>query len=165
MQMAGRVHKFGDHVDTDVIVPGRYLSLRDPKALAPYCLEGLDPEFAGRVQHGDVLVAGRNFGCGSSREHAPVALKAVGLGCVVAASFARIFYRNAINIGLPVLVCSSFAAAAAEGDAVRVDLERAIIEREGRVFHGEPLGDMVRRIVEAGGLVPHVRARLQTAEQ
>lgn len=163
MPITGTVHAFGDHVDTDVILPGRYLAIRDPQELGTHCLEGLDPSFAARVRPGDLVAAGRNFGCGSSREQAPVALKAAGVGCVVAVSFARIFYRNAINIGLPILVCPGFAAAARPATTATVDFARGRIEYEGRSYTGEAVSDSVRAIVEAGGLVPHVRRRLAAA--
>lgn len=160
MHVEGRIHKFGDHVDTDVILPGRYLALNDPQALAGHCLEGLDPDFAARVSPGDIILAGRNFGSGSSREHAPIAIKAVGVGCVVAASFARIFYRNAINIGLPIITCPAFAAAGRNGGRARIDLAAGTITSEGETFSGEPLPEIIREIVAAGGLVEHVRQRL-----
>lgn len=166
MSMLGQerlIHKFGDHVDTDVILPGRYLSITDPVELARHCLEGLDPEFATRVRSGDVIVAGRNFGCGSSREHAPIAIKACGVFAVVAESFGRIFYRNAINIGLPVLVCPEFAEQAQNGTAASVDLARGRIEQAGRTFQGQRLPDAVMAIVDAGGLVPYVRHKLARA--
>jgi 3-isopropylmalate/(R)-2-methylmalate dehydratase small subunit len=158
--IGGVIHKFGDHVDTDVILPGRYLVLREPEELAKHCLEGLDPTFAPRVKLGDLVVAGRNFGSGSSREHAPVALKAVGVGCVVAASFARIFYRNAINIGLPVITCPDFARDAENGASAQIDMASGRIEYQGRVYQGEGLPPAIRAIVDAGGLAPYVRQRL-----
>jgi 3-isopropylmalate/(R)-2-methylmalate dehydratase small subunit len=158
--ISGVIHKFGDHVDTDVILPGRYLTLRDPAELAKHCLEGLDPTFASRVRSGDLVVAGRNFGSGSSREHAPIALKAAGVGCVIAASFARIFYRNAINIGLPLITCPDFARDAENGRSAQIDMTSGRIDYQNRTYHGEGLPEAIRVIVDAGGLVPYVRQRI-----
>ena len=158
-----RLHRFGDHVDTDVILPGRYLSLTEPADLAPHCFEGLDPGFAGRVRPGHVIVAGRNFGAGSSREHAAIAIKACGIHSVVAASFARIFYRNAVNIGLPVLICPDIAAEVEDGETATVDLESGRIGHEGKTYLADPLPETIRAIVAAGGLVPFVKMRLGVA--
>jgi 3-isopropylmalate/(R)-2-methylmalate dehydratase small subunit len=158
--MSGVIHKFGDHVDTDVILPGRYLTLRDPAELAKHCLEGLDPTFASRVRSGDLVVAGRNFGSGSSREHAPIALKAAGIGCVIAASFARIFYRNAINIGLPLITCPDFARDAEDGRSAQIDMASGRIDYQNRIYQGEGLPDAVRVIVDAGGLIPYARQKV-----
>ncbi|KAB2872746.1 MAG: 3-isopropylmalate dehydratase small subunit [Bauldia sp.] len=155
-----RIHKYGDHIDTDVIVPGKYLNVRDPAELARYCLEGLDPEFSARVRPGDIIVAGRNFGCGSSREHAAMALKATGISCIVAESYARIFYRNALNIGLPVLVCPDFVRAAQGGGVATVDPMAGRIEYGGRQFRTPALPAYVQSIVRAGGMVPFIRSRL-----
>lgn len=154
-----RVWKLGDNINTDQIIPGRYNVTTDRAHLARYCLCEHRPDFATGVAAGDVLVAGRNFGCGSSREHAPVALKAAGLAAVVAESFARIFYRNAINIGLPVLICPEAAQALQEGDAVEIDLVAGSIYdlAHGRTFQAEPLPEFVQRIVAAGGIVALVR--------
>ena len=127
MNFPGRVHKFGANVDTDVIIPARYLNLNTPEELAPHCLEGVDPEFAGRVQPGDIIVAETNFGCGSSREHAPLAIRGAGVSCVVAKSFARIFYRNAINLGLPILECPEAVDGSDPGDELAVELETGTI--------------------------------------
>ena len=162
MSWLGRAHVYGDNVDTDVIIPARYLTTIDPDELAPHALEDLDPSFAARVRPGDVIVAGRNFGCGSSREHAPVALKGTGIAAVVAASFARIFFRNAINTGLPIVVCPEAAAAISDGDEVTVDVSSGTVvdETSGRSFKGEPLPGFVMEIVRAGGLIPYVRARV-----
>ena len=160
-----RVWRLGDNVNTDQIIPGRYNVTTDRAHLARHCLCEHRPDFASGVAAGDVVVAGRNFGCGSSREHAAVALKATGLAAVVAASFARIFYRNAINIGLPVLVCPEAAAALGEGDEVTIDTSAGTITNcvDGAVFHAEPLPEFVQRIVAAGGIVAFVReqGRLQ----
>lgn len=154
-----RVWKLGDNINTDQIIPGRYNVTTDRAHLARYCLCEHRPDFATGVAAGDVLVAGRNFGCGSSREHAPVALKATGLAAVVAESFARIFYRNAINIGLPVLICPEAAQALQEGDVVEIDLVAGSIYdlAHGRTFQAEPLPEFVQRIVAAGGIVALVR--------
>lgn len=154
-----RIWKLGDNVNTDQIIPGRYNVTTDRAHLARYCLCEHRPDFAASVVAGDVLVAGRNFGCGSSREHAPVALKATGLAAVVAESFARIFYRNAINIGLPVLICPEASQALQEGDPVEIDLAAGAIHAlaQGRTFQAEPLPEFVQRIVAAGGIVALVR--------
>jgi 3-isopropylmalate/(R)-2-methylmalate dehydratase small subunit len=160
--MTGRVHKYGDHVDTDVIIPARYLSTSDSAELAKHCMEDLDAEFVGRVQPGDVIVAGVNFGCGSSREHAPIAIKACGVSSVVARSFARIFYRNALNIGLPIIECAALADEAQAGDELAVDLEAGTARNltRGTEFAFPPLVGPAADLVAAGGLVPLVRARL-----
>ncbi|MCK8784443.1 3-isopropylmalate dehydratase small subunit [Roseomonas sp. NAR14] len=158
--MQGVVHRYGDEVNTDVILPGRYLALRRPEELRVHCLEGLDPGFVDRVRPGDILAVGRNFGCGSSREHAVVALRAAGVGAIVAVSAARIFYRNAINLGLPVLVCPEAALALRAGEPATIDLEHATIHQGGATWQAQPLGAEVRAILAAGGLVPRVRALL-----
>lgn len=162
---AGRAWVYGDNVNTDVIIPARYLFTTDAQELARHCLEDLDPRFAAEVRPGDVLVAGRNFGCGSSREHAPIAIKAAGVRCVVAASFARIFFRNAINVGLPILECPEAAAAIRHGDQVEVDLTTGEIRdlTTGQAFRARPLPEFVREIVAAGGLIPYARRRLAAA--
>ena len=158
----GRAWVYGDNVNTDVIIPARYLFTTDPQELAQHCMEDLDPEFSRKVQPGDVIVAGRNFGCGSSREHAPIAIKASGVQCVVAASFARIFFRNAINVGLPILECPEASQAIRHGDQVEVDLATGVIRdlTTGQTFRARPLPEFVREIVEAGGLIPYARRRL-----
>ncbi|HWL79422.1 MAG TPA: 3-isopropylmalate dehydratase small subunit [Roseomonas sp.] len=163
MSFEGRVHRFGDEVNTDVILPGRYLALRDPAELGRHCLEGLDPGFVQRVQPGDILAVGRNFGCGSSREHAVIALKAAGVAAIVAVSAARIFFRNAVNLGLPVILCPEAAAALHEGETARITLDDMMVTQGGQHWHGLPLGDEVRAILTAGGLVPRVRQALATA--
>ncbi|TPG53512.1 3-isopropylmalate dehydratase small subunit [Roseomonas nepalensis] len=160
MPIEGLVHRVGDHVDTDVIIPGRYLTLRDRAQLGPHCLEGLDPGFAARVGPGDVLVAGRNFGSGSSREHAILALQGAGIAAVVAASVARIFFRNAINLALPVMVCPEAAAALREGEAVELDPVSGRIAQGGREWQAAALAGEVAAILAAGGLVPHLRGAL-----
>lgn len=157
----GRAHVYGDNVDTDVIIPARYLTTTDEATLAEHALEDLDPEFVSRVRPGDVLLAGANFGCGSSREHAPIALKGTGVAGIVAGSFARIFFRNAINTGLPIAECPEAVAEAEPGDDVELDLERGIVRNvtKGKEYAAEPLPEFVMEIVRAGGLVPWVAAR------
>jgi 3-isopropylmalate/(R)-2-methylmalate dehydratase small subunit len=157
----GRAHVYGDNVDTDVIIPARYLTTTDETVLAEHALEDLDPNFVASVRPGDVLLAGSNFGCGSSREHAPIALKGTGVAGIVAGSFARIFFRNAINTGLPIAVCPEAVAEADPGDEVELDLERGIVRNvtKGKEYTAEPLPDFVMEIVRAGGLVPWVAAR------
>ncbi len=165
--MWGNVWRFGDDVDTDVIIPARYLNVSTPGELARYCMEGVSPGFASRVVAGDVIVAGENFGCGSSREHAPLAIKASGVACVIARSFARIFYRNAINTGLPILECPEAVEETEQGDQLRVDLEAGRITnlRSGRSFRTSPFPPFILRIIEAGGLIPYtVRRRGQGDE-
>jgi 3-isopropylmalate/(R)-2-methylmalate dehydratase small subunit len=157
-----RAWRYGDNVDTDVIIPARYLTTTDPDELAAHALEDLDPKFASQVQTGDVVVAGQNFGCGSSREHAAICLKAAGVSAVVASSFARIFFRNAINTGLVIVTCPEAVAATEDGDQVAVDVEAGTVQNvtKGLSFSVEPLPDFVMDIVRAGGLVPWVRARV-----
>lgn len=157
----GRVHRLGDNIDTDVILPGRYLTLRDPDALGRHCLEGVDPGLAARLQSGAVLAVGRNFGSGSSREHAVVALKAAGVRAVVAVSFARIFFRNAVNLGLPVVICAEAAASLEEGADATVDIAGGRIQQGGRAWAIDPLGQEVTAILAAGGLVPRIRRTLR----
>jgi len=154
----GRVWKYGDNVDTDVILPGRYVALTDPVDLAQHCLEDLDPEFARRVRPGDIIVAGYNFGCGSSREMAPLAIQGSGISCVVASSFAPIFYRNAINIGLPILVTPKVAAETEQGDILRIDLLSGKVENvfRERVFYAEPFPLLLNDIIRSGGLLPYL---------
>ena len=160
--LRGRVWKYGSNVDTDAIIPARYLNVSTAEELAAHCMEDIDASFAGLVQTGDVVVAEANFGCGSSREHAPLALKGAGVGCVVAASFARIFYRNAINIGLPILECPEAVAATEPGQTLEVDLEAGTVTNldTGRTFQAEPYPPFLVGIIEAGGLIPYTRQRL-----
>ncbi len=160
MIFEGAVHKVGDDIDTDVILPGRYLTLTDPAQLGQHIFEGVDPGFVSRIQPGDILVAGRNFGGGSSREHAPIGLKAAGLSCVVAESFARIFYRNAINLGLPILICPDATHAARDGDRMRVDTDHGIVEVGGQQFSAQPFPAFLQELIDAGGLVEWVRDEL-----
>ena len=156
-----KVYKYGDNVDTDVIIPARYLNAPDEKSLASHCMEDIDAQFSSTVEPGDIMVAGANFGCGSSREHAPLAIKACGVKCVIAASFARIFYRNAINIGFPILECPEAAAAILPGDAVRVDFKTGVItdETQGRTFQAAPFPAFIDGIIESGGLIKSLKAR------
>lgn len=161
--IAGRAVKFGDNVDTDVILPGKYLVLTlNPQELAKHAMEGLDPNFAGKVKDGAILVAGKNFGCGSSREEAPTALKHVGVKCVLAESFARIFYRNAINIGLPVLECPGISRMIEEGDELAVDLKAGEIRNQSKnvILHATKLPEFILEILDDGGLIEHLRKRM-----
>ncbi|HOS92067.1 MAG TPA: 3-isopropylmalate dehydratase small subunit [Armatimonadota bacterium] len=163
--MAGRAHKYGDHIDTDIIIAARYLVTADADELAQHCMEDGDAEFAKRVRPGDYIVAGENFGCGSSREHAPIAIKASGIACVVAKSFARIFCRNSINIGLPILICPEAVDGTAMGDELEVALAAGRVRNvtRDREFQAQPFPAFMLEIVEAGGLIPFTRARLQKA--
>ena len=155
MKIEGFVHKYGDNVDTDVILPARYIVLSDPKKLAEHCMEDIDRDFAIKVRPGDVIVAGKNFGCGSSREHAPIALKAAGVTCVIAKSFARIFFRNAINIGLPIMECYEAVEGISAGNKVYIDFKAGIIEdmTTGKRYNVEPFPAFIQKIVEAEGLL------------
>ena len=155
MRFTGNIIKYGDNVDTDVIIPARYLNTSDPAELAAHCMEDLDTTFVSRVRPGDIIIGGLNFGCGSSREHAPIAIKASGVSLVIAKSFARIFYRNAINIGLAIVECPEAAEALAEGDTVEADLDSGIIRdlTTGREFHTEPFPEFIQNIIESGGLM------------
>ena len=163
MQIKGRVYKFGDDIDTDQIIPARYMNTYDPAELAAHCMEDADPSFAGRVEPGAVIVAGKNFGCGSSREHAPIAIKAAGVSCIIASTFARIFYRNAVNIGLPILECPEAAEALQEGDQVEVDLVKGVIKNltSGEEYHAAPFPPFMQGIIEQGGLINYVRERMK----
>ena len=165
MNIRGRIWKFGKNIDTDVIIPARYLNTSEPAELAKHCMEDADPEFAGKVQPGDIIVAGKNFGCGSSREHAPIALKAVGVGCVIAPSFARIFYRNAFNMGLPILECEEAAAALEQGHEVEVNGDTGQIHdlTTGKTFHAQPIPSFMQELIADGGLIPHVLKRCKTS--
>lgn len=161
MNAKGMVFKYKDNIDTDVIIPARYLNTSDPVELARHCMEDADAEFVNKVKPGDVMVAGKNFGCGSSREHAPIAIKTAGISVVIAASFARIFYRNAINIGLPIVECPEAAEKINAGDTVSVDFNTGIItdETTGKKFKGEPYPEFMQRIIAAGGLVNYVNGQ------
>jgi len=158
----GKAWVFGDHVDTDVIIPARYLNTSDPQELGSHCMEDADPEFASKVEEGDVIVAGENFGCGSSREHAPIAIKAAGVSCGIAKSFARIFYRNSFNMGLPILECPEAVEGIEEGHRVRVDLSSGTIENlsTGKSFKAVPIPPFMRELLDAGGLMPYVAKKM-----
>ena len=151
----GTVFKFGDNVDTDVIIPARYLNSSDPAELATHCMEDIDKDFINKVKEGDIMVGGWNFGCGSSREHAPLAIKTAGISVVIAKSFARIFYRNSINIGLPIMECPEAADAIAAGDEVHVDFDTGVItdETTGKTFQAEPFPPFIQKIIADGGLM------------
>jgi len=155
----GLVHKYGDNIDTDVIIPARHLNTTDPKELAKFCLQDLDDKFASRVKAGEILVAGSNFGCGSSREHAPISIKALGISCVIASSFARIFYRNAINIGLPILESENASKAIQNGDKVAVDYISGTIinETKNEIYKATPFPEFIMKIVECGGLLNYLK--------
>ena len=158
MKAKGTVHKYGDNVDTDVIIPARYLNTSSHKELASHCMEDIDAEFTGRVKEGDIMVAEKNFGCGSSREHAPIAIKASGISCVIASTFARRFYTNSINIGLPILECDAAAAEIKAGDQVEVDFDTGIItdSTTGKTYQAEPFPPFIQSIISDGGLIKHV---------
>lgn len=160
--LKGKVHKYGANVDTDAIIPARHLNVSDPEELAKHCMEDLDADFAKSAQPGDIVVGTSNFGCGSSREHAPLALKAAGVSCVIASSFARIFFRNAINIGLPLLESVEAVTGTEDGDVLEVDLDRGIIRNLTRhnEFGAKPYPDFMSEIIAAGGLIEHTRQRL-----
>ncbi|WP_164172846.1 3-isopropylmalate dehydratase small subunit [Ruminococcus flavefaciens] len=155
MKYTGNAIKYGDNVDTDVIIPARYLNTSDHRELASHCMEDIDKTFVSRVKHGDIMVAGQNFGCGSSREHAPIAIKASGVSVVIAKSFARIFYRNAINIGLAIVECPEAAEGISEGDNVEADLDNGIIRNitTGKEYKTAPFPEFVQKIIENGGLM------------
>ena len=159
MNTKGTVFKYPDNVDTDVIIPARYLNTADAKELAKHCMEDIDASYVGRVQPGDVMVAGWNFGCGSSREHAPLVIKTCGTGCVIAKSFARIFYRNAINIGLPILECEAAAEEIQAGDTVSVDFDTGVItdHTTGRTYQAEPFPEFIQNIIKKGGLLASLK--------
>lgn len=160
--VTGKVFKYGDNVDTDVIIPARYLNAPSPEELAKHCMEDIDASFATTVKPGDIMVGGANFGCGSSREHAPISIRACGVRCVIAASFARIFYRNSINIGFPILECPEAAAAINNGDTVSVDFAtgKIVDETTGETFQAVALPPFIEKIVEHNGLLPYLKARM-----
>lgn len=159
MNAKGRVFKYGDNVDTDVIIPARYLNTSVPEELAEHCMEDIDKDFVKNVKDGDIMVANMNFGCGSSREHAPISIKASGISCVIASTFARIFYRNAINIGLPIIECPEAVAGIDAGDTVSIDFDTGIItnETKGTTFKGEPFPEFMQKIISANGLVNYIK--------
>jgi 3-isopropylmalate dehydratase small subunit len=166
MEIKGTCWKFGDNVDTDAIIPARYLNTSDEAELALHCMEDADPTFVSKVNPGDIIAAGKNFGCGSSREHAPIAIKGAKVGAVIAESFARIFYRNAFNTGLPILECPEAAAEINEGDAVSINLATGEIHNhtQNRTWRAQPTPPFMRGLIEAGGLVPYVRRQLEGGE-
>lgn len=155
MKAHGIVHKYGDNVDTDVIIPARYLNTSDHKELASHCMEDIDKDFVKNVKDGDIIVANMNFGCGSSREHAPIAIKASGIGCVIASTFARIFYRNAINIGLPILECDEAAKDIEDGNEVEIDFDTGIITNitKNKTYKAQPFPEFIKDIINNGGLL------------
>jgi len=158
MNAKGKVFKYGANVDTDVIIPARYLNTADPAELASHCMEDIDKTFVSRVRPGDIIVAGPNFGCGSSREHAPIAIKASGVSCVIAPSFARIFYRNAINMGLAILECAEASTAVNDGDELEIDFDTGAISdlTTGQTFQAKPFPDFIKKIIAADGLVGYI---------
>ena len=158
MKAEGRVFKFGSNVDTDVIIPARYLNVPGPSQLAKHCMEDIDKEFVNKVSKGDIIVADKNFGCGSSREHAPIAIKAAGVSCVIAETFARIFYRNAINIGLPIIECPEAAKGIEEGDQVEVDFDSGMIynKTKGTEYKGQAFPEFMQKIISNGGLINYI---------
>ena len=161
MKASGTVFKYGDNVDTDVIIPARYLNSSDPKELATHCMEDIDKEFVNKVKKGDIIVAEKNFGCGSSREHAPLAIKAAGVSCVIAETFARIFYRNAINIGLPIIECPEASKGIEAGDEVEVDFGTGVItnKTKGTTFKGQAFPEFMQKIIRAEGLVNYINSQ------
>jgi 3-isopropylmalate/(R)-2-methylmalate dehydratase small subunit len=161
-RISGKVHRYGANVNTDVIIPARYLNVWDADELARHCMEDIDAGFIGRVEPGDIIVADANFGCGSSREHAPLAIKAAGVRCVIATSFARIFYRNALNIGLPILECADAVEKTEAGDTLEVDLSTGDILNmtRGLTFRAQPFPDFMLGLIEAGGLIEYTRRRI-----
>ena len=161
MKAHGKVHKYGDNVDTDVIIPARHLNTSDHKELASHCMEDIDTEFVKKVKQGDIMVGGENFGCGSSREHAPIAIKASGIDCVIAKTFARIFYRNAINIGLPILECPEASEKIQDGDEVSIDFDSGVItnETKGETYKALPFPDFIKDIMAKGGLIAQISGK------
>ena len=161
MKANGRVFKYGDNVDTDVIIPARYLNSSDPAELATHCMEDIDKDFEKTVEKGDIIVADKNFGCGSSREHAPLAIKAAGVSCVIAETFARIFYRNAINIGLPIIECPEASRGIEDGDEVEVDFDTGVItnKTKGTSFQGQAFPEFMQKIIKAEGLVNYINSQ------
>ena len=162
MIATGTVFRYGDHVNTDVIIPARYLNRSEPEELAKHCMEDIDASFVNQVQPGDIIVAGRNFGCGSSREHAPIAIQACGVSCVIAENFARIFYRNAINIGLAILECDEAARDIRDGDQVKVDFDTGLIQNltTGKTYQAQPFPPFIQNIIQKGGLLNSIQERL-----
>ena len=161
MKASGSVFKYGDNVDTDVIIPARHLAIQDPKGLAAHCMEDIDADFVNKVKDGDIMVARKNFGCGSSREHAPIAIKASGISCVIAETFARIFYRNAINIGLPIIECKEAAEDIDAGDEVEIDFDSGVIynKTKDHTYQGQAFPPFMQELIQAGGLVNYTNAQ------
>ena len=161
MNAHGTAHKYGDHVDTDVIIPARYLASQDPAELASHCMEDIDADFHKKNKPGDIMIAGLNFGCGSSREHAPIAIKAAGVSCVIAKNFARIFFRNAINIGMPILECPAASEGIGDGDEVSVDFDTGVITNvtKNETYQAEPFPDFIKEIIASGGLMASLKAK------
>lgn len=161
MKANGTVFKYGDNVDTDVIIPARYLNSSDPAELAKHCMEDIDKDFIHKVQKGDIIVADKNFGCGSSREHAPIAIKSAGVSCVIAETFARIFYRNAINIGLPIIECPEASKGIKEGDQVEIDFDSGMIynKTQNTQFKGQAFPEFMQKIIKAEGLIPYINSK------
>ena len=159
MIFKGKAIKYGDNIDTDVIIPARYLNTSDPAELAKHCMEDIDKDFINKVQKGDIIIGGKNFGCGSSREHAPIAIKASGISCVIAETFARIFYRNSINIGLPILECSEAVKDINESDEIEIDLESGVIINitSGKTYESVPFPDFMREIMASDGLIGYIK--------
>ena len=159
MKATGRVFKYGDNVDTDVIIPARYLNTSDPKELAAHCMEDIDIDFAKNVQQGDIIVANKNFGCGSSRKHAPIAIKESGVSCVIASTFARIFYRNAINIGLPILECDQAVKSIEAGDELEVNFDTGVIKNitKNEEYQGEAFPEFMQKIINSNGLIGYIK--------
>ncbi len=164
--MRGKAWTFGDVIDTDAIIPARYLNTSDPQKLAEHCMEDADPEFTRKMKVGDIIVGGKNFGCGSSREHAPIAIKAAGISCVIANSFARIFYRNAFNMGLPILESPDAASDIQTGDDIEVDLDQGTIHNHTRqhTYHAQPVPPFMQKLLEAGGLMAYVGKQMMQDE-
>ncbi len=162
MKLVGKVQIFGDNIDTDVIIPARYLNTIDPVELAKHCMEDIDTTFVDKVRVGDIMVAGRNFGCGSSREHAPIAIKGSGISCVIAQSFARIYYRNSINIGLPILECSEILEQMNEGDELEIDLAtgKIVNNTTGKTYSSEPFPEFMQEIIKAGGEIEYIKSKV-----
>ena len=161
MNAKGTVHKYGNNIDTDVIIPARYLNTQDHKELASHCMEDIDKDFVNKVREGDIMVGGENFGCGSSREHAPIAIKASGVSCVIASTFARIFYRNAINIGLPILECPEASNGIEAGDEVSVDFDSGVITNvtKGETYQAQPFPEFIQNIIRSGGLMNSIKEK------
>ncbi|MEG1448224.1 MAG: 3-isopropylmalate dehydratase small subunit [Oscillospiraceae bacterium] len=161
MKAEGKVFRYGDNVDTDVIIPARYLNTSDPKELAMHCMEDIDKDFVSNVNNGDIIVADKNFGCGSSREHAPIAIKEAGIACVIAKTFARIFYRNSINIGLPIIECEEAVNDIKQGDTVEIDFNTGKITNKtnGNTYQGEPYPEFMQKLIADGGLVNHIKSK------